>query len=91
MMVDTEQDPSIALSGRTQIHRRLPAVAAHLQQRSVHFDGGRGLIEGQPLIGRHEAPGCLGRTAQAVLHQLSRAPGHITRSRKTYLATHTVP
>ena len=72
VVVDGEQHPAELASRGAEVHRRLAAVGAHLEERAVDRHGRRRLVERQSLVRRHEAARGL-RVAQElrVDHQVS--------------------
>ena len=60
--------------GGTQVNGRLAAVRADLQDRPGAGVAGRGLVQRQALLRRHEAPGRLGRPGELGIHPAAPSP-----------------
>ena len=63
MMVETEQDRSGGLGGRTEVNAGLSAPGADLEHRSAREPSTSleaGFMQGKALIVGHESPSCSG-------------------------------
>ena len=72
VVVDGEQHRAALLRRGAEVDGGLAAVAADLEQRPVDASTtGRGVVQREPFVGRHEAPCRLGGAAEPGVHFLA--------------------
>ncbi len=68
VMVDGEQHGPRLARRRTQIHRRLPAIGADLEQRTEPSGDLGGVVQREPFVVGHESLGRTSHVEQAFVH-----------------------
>ena len=68
VMIDREEHGVSFARGRAEIDRRLAAVAADLEQRTVDGHIARGSIQRAAFVGRHESTRRFGQREERIVH-----------------------
>ena len=71
VMIYREEDGHSFFGRRSQVYRRLPAVAPYLHHGADPGSLEPGFVEGQPLLFRHETDRLSGRLSQLFVHGAS--------------------